>query len=614
VSVRTEPSADWRPVIARWVAAVLAGVGLLWVLAALAYYEIFGMFAAYDDEGYMMLTVKHFLAGHPLYEEVRTLYGPAYYFYKWLIHEVVGLPLSHDVVRLTTLAFRLLTGVTAAAAAFGLSRSVSLAAATQILVTHHLALSQNEPGHPQELCALVTMLLVAIPCVAASRRRAWMPVVLGILIAVLTMTKVNLGAFAGLAVWMAFLSLMRLTPASAVLRIVSAATLVALLWALMWSLLAAPETQRFAMTETLAVVAVSTIALTRGRAGASLGDLAALVGAAAVGAALMVVALVAWGTYPAAVLDNLVLMPARMPALFVANQAYIFPPSIVATLSALASAALAVWVRTTEGSRLTTHVVGLGKLAFGVAALTASLRLDFPMLFTWLTPFLWLVLIAPAGVQEDDGRQLARLVLGWLATLAPLQAFPVAGSQMAIGTLLYVVVGAVCVADAIGWLGSLSGRGVRRALNVAAAAIALLLAGNAMWKLHLARLRYAGLVAVDLPGTARLRLPTNHVSLLRTLTDALRERADTFLCDTGFNSLYFWTGKEPPTLDVIGNQIRFSSDERQAAMMAALLAHQRPMVVRFTGSMQRYPPFEARLQQLFTPLTKIGDYELLVPR
>ena len=42
------------------------------------------------------------------------------------------------------------------------------------------------------------------------------------------------------------------------------------------------------------------------------------------------------------------------------------------------------------------------------------------------------------------------------------------------------------------------------------------------------------------------------VATYRWLTTNLRFHADTFLCTTGFNSLYFWTGQEPPAPIMIG--------------------------------------------------------------
>jgi len=161
----------------------------------------------------------------------------------------------------------------------------------------------------------------------------------------------------------------------------------------------------------------------------------------------------------------------------------------------------------------------------------------------------------------------------------------------------------------------------RPGLRAAVTGIALLVVASlSVWQLRLAQQGYAELVPLDLPGAMRLRLPLATVQTLQTLTHTLRERSDTFLCVPGLGSLYFWTGEEPPTLDVIGHEIRLFSDERQAAMLNALLEHRSPIIVRSLGLAPPYPPFEARLTERFKPLTTIGSYAtigtygLFVPR
>jgi len=55
--------------------ALLAGLG-----AAVAYLQEFSVIGPFsDDQGYMMLSVRHLLDGHRLYDDVRVFYGPLYY-------------------------------------------------------------------------------------------------------------------------------------------------------------------------------------------------------------------------------------------------------------------------------------------------------------------------------------------------------------------------------------------------------------------------------------------------------------------------------------------------------------------------------------------------------
>jgi hypothetical protein len=146
-----------------------------------------------------MLSVRHVLDGHRLYDEVRVAYGPSYYLEKWLVHGALDVPLTHAAVRSTTAASRLTTAMLAAVTPAGLTRNLPLGALTFLLVHHSPRRLLDEPGHPQELGVLLAM---ALPlCGVAARRRPALSLFgLGCLVAALFMVKINLGAFGGMAV------------------------------------------------------------------------------------------------------------------------------------------------------------------------------------------------------------------------------------------------------------------------------------------------------------------------------------------------------------------------------------------------------------------------------
>src|SRR5215813_3574573 len=135
-----------------WTIGGALALGAVAVLAAAgAYYEIFTIFTSYDDEGVMMLSVRHVLDGHRLYDEVHVGYGPFYFLIKSIIHGWFGVPLTHDAVRLTATAFRLLAAGLAAGVVFGTTRHIAFSGLGFLLVTAHLQIIRNAPGHPQEL-------------------------------------------------------------------------------------------------------------------------------------------------------------------------------------------------------------------------------------------------------------------------------------------------------------------------------------------------------------------------------------------------------------------------------------------------------------------------------
>ena len=58
---------------------VLAGVVLAAALAIAGYWLLFTTFMVYDDEGYVLLSLKNFAAHGALYDKVYTQYGPFFY-------------------------------------------------------------------------------------------------------------------------------------------------------------------------------------------------------------------------------------------------------------------------------------------------------------------------------------------------------------------------------------------------------------------------------------------------------------------------------------------------------------------------------------------------------
>ena len=76
----------------------------------------FTSLAFYDDESYVMMTIRTFGDGHRLYGDTYTQYGPAFYAISTVIHDWVGVPLTHDAGRLKTVFYwasiSVLTGLT----------------------------------------------------------------------------------------------------------------------------------------------------------------------------------------------------------------------------------------------------------------------------------------------------------------------------------------------------------------------------------------------------------------------------------------------------------------------------------------------------------------------
>src|SRR6187455_434715 len=121
----------------RW-PLLLTTVAALLISVAYTFYFVFSQSMSLD-EGYLMITVQGFNSGHALYDDVFTQYGPFYYFYEWLLHAVLRIPLTHDATRLLCTFHWMAAAGLFGAAAWRITRSTlaGLFVAMQSLV--HLA-------------------------------------------------------------------------------------------------------------------------------------------------------------------------------------------------------------------------------------------------------------------------------------------------------------------------------------------------------------------------------------------------------------------------------------------------------------------------------------------
>ncbi|TMA76925.1 MAG: hypothetical protein E6J72_16525, partial [Deltaproteobacteria bacterium] len=85
----------WRGALA--VAIATAGT------AVLGYFSIFSIFIPWDDEGYMLVSLRAYTAGGVLYRDVFTQYGPFYYELVGNVLRTIGHPVTMDDGRLFTL-------------------------------------------------------------------------------------------------------------------------------------------------------------------------------------------------------------------------------------------------------------------------------------------------------------------------------------------------------------------------------------------------------------------------------------------------------------------------------------------------------------------------------
>ena len=500
------------------------------------------------DEGYVMITVQGFNGGHALYDSVFTQYGPFYYFYKWLLHTVVAIPLTHDATRLLCVAHWLIASVILGAAAWRMTRSKMAALFVATLSVAHLSTIANEPGHPQEL----VVMLLALGTLAATNVRRWTFETLAVVAAALAFTKINVGAFFAFALFLA----MRCHAADRFARGGWNWLLVALSAALPWLLvrqhLSVESWRDFSLVVTSATVAALVIARRERDVATSIAARSFPIAAAAflLFSVVVISITLLTGTTWKGLLDGLILTPIKMPR-FALLLIDLPRPALISAFASLAVVAFVL--RRRHEPRVTTAVAVLK----GAFAITGALILfgSAKNQLGYLLPWVWLIAV-PGQNEMNRQAQFPRTFLCLAAAWQSLQAYPIAGTQVTLATFLFVLGYGVCLADALRALARLPQLNAilvrltpsTRTLGHAFAGAALLfLFANAWCKLPQVRREYASLLPLNLPGSRLVRMNEEVTTMNQQLAQYLGSECDTFVSYPGINSLYFWSGKTPPT-------------------------------------------------------------------
>ena len=390
-----------------------------------------------------------------------------------------GTPATHDTVRMSSLVPWLLTALVCAWIVLRLTRSLLIASATHIFTFLALSFFPAEPGHPEDLCVLLTVCLIASGLWATDPRWSWLPMIcLGVLTAALLLIKVNIGVFMILAVALAVLWHSPRTIFSQYLFVGVAVACAILPFVLMKAHLAEPVAERYCLTVTVSTICLLLVLLRSPRimclssrdfwiAGASL---------TFVVLAVLFVLTVGQGISPHSILNSLVLVNLRVSV----NQGLCYLPVTLRRLwipwivTGLGVAAFFVrnGIQVESVARRVSYLkLILGPFsAAGVGPFSAagvlfqqlpSTYQHLPLMFQQLplifqqslpsiVPFSWLILYAPT--QETRSSQaFPRTLLCSIAVLQILYAYPIAGSQVGFVQVPLIIVAMVCLGDFLLW-------------------------------------------------------------------------------------------------------------------------------------------------------------------
>lgn len=562
--VRLRP---WSVLVAFAVTVAFAG----WF----AYPISFSVLAPHDDEGYMLIALKGFRDGLPLYDDVYGQYGPAFFVILSALFTLFGLPVSHDAARFVTLGLWITSSVLCGAVAYRFSRSLTLGCAVVLLVFWRLLGFVGQPLHPG--CVLVVLLaaMVATAVYILPRLPRIGLLVIGAAAATATLVKINVGGFAILSVIFAWSVAVRPFPGRRLVRLAATGLLVATPFALMAPDLGETWAQRYALLVALAAVALGLAPLPPGhRAPRELAWI--VVGALGAGVAF-VAAVLLRGTTPGSLLDAVFVQPLGQRLVFMVPHhvpAWTAPLAVLSIAGALASRSAAG----RGGESAWSSVTSVLRVAAGLALLTTpvGLVLSPQSLGFALLPLAWIAACPPDSGQATD-LAFARVLLAALAVLQALHAYPVSGAQVDWASFLLIPAGALCLSDGLRQMTDRAHaatpmtcavtRGIAVALPailLGAIVLRLVNVGASFWT------SYQATPPLGLPGAARVHPDRKQAEALRWLAAQLHGSCYAFVSLPGINSLYLLAEMAPPTALNTNSWMYLLDANTQARIVARL--------------------------------------------
>lgn len=400
------------------------------------------VFMTWDDEGYILLSIKHYMAGGHLYTQVFTQYGPVFYFLESFLFHLFHQPLTHDGGRRITLILWIAASLAGGWFLYRMSRSLLLASATGLAVMAFCArFMVNEPNHPQHLILLLLMLA----CCASLAEGPLAFFLLAAIGAALLLIKINVGIFFFAALFATVVCLLR---PGALQKIAGAAFFAYFLLAPI--ALTHRDLKTWALQYcTLAVLAgiftFSTALFTSHNSIALRPTLLAIVAGAALVTLAVLLGTTLQGMGLHTLLEGVLLSPLKQPQLFTIPWKIPLLAVLVPALLLLVIVALYAKQRARDGDLRWISLVR-GALGFLAIILTFLRQTHF---FPLVMPLLPLTLLPDGDREWSLSDWIPRLFIALLPACELLQTYPVAGTQVVISDLTLIPCAFLCIHDAV---------------------------------------------------------------------------------------------------------------------------------------------------------------------
>jgi hypothetical protein len=561
-----------------------------------AYFTLFSQFAYYDDEGTLLIGLNAFAHGEALYRDIYAAYGPFFFDVFGGFFALTGWAVTNDASRLIVGVVWIASSVVFGLAVQRLTGMLLLGIAGMVVSFSALGVFAAEPMHPQVMIGPLLAAITLLTAIGPTRKVAWAGAATGALLGGLVLTKVNVGGYAVIAAVAAAVLTWETLYRRRWLRGLTVLGLLALAVVVMLPTLREEWVRELAALEVLAFGAVAIAAHTarpaRGERDTTLGRwlLATLAGAVAAIVAILVL-LVLTGPTPSEAYDGIIEQGLKLRDVFMVE---LTAPAAAIDwgIASVVAAGLGVWLR---GDRADSSLwpgvlrVVAGVVIWFTVAGSAPLSIGPPGNFIALPMVLaWVAAFAPAGTIEAPYRRFVRVFLPLLAIGQTLQAYPVAGSQVHLASVAFVAVGALCIGDGLRQLRAWSAASGWQAPRFEAVSTAAAIAIAAILFFHgVLNPAASGLIAyrerpaLPFPGAHLLHLAPPQNEEYVALVDLLhRHRCTAFIGFPNVDSLYLFSGIEPPKPNPPGAWPIVLPLDQQQRVVDQLRASPRPCAIR----------------------------------
>ena len=609
----------------RWLTTLVVSVAGAF-LAVCAARLMFGVFMLYDDEGYVLLSLRNFVEKGGLYRDIFSQYGPFPFVFHWLL-TLLGFPLTHAGGRFIALAVWVLVAFAFAGMVARASRSVAAALGALTCTFACLYAMTSEPSHPGGI--IVTLVAIAATggwaLLTKGRLHAWAALA-GAVTGALVLTKVNVGAFAAFAAaaWIGLHLRDDAWRRPAIMLLLAGC--VALPLGLMRDLLAEPRILSFAREWAISAVAMILVLARNAERNACPALFARLVAASLVMAGIVIAVPLMRGSDSVDLWEGIVAGPLRN------SVRYYLPPDGwwgmgLAAAASLGVAVVAALAPARWRERVDTGISVLRIATAAAVATTFALQpvfLGASSVFSFILPCLWLFAWPLAGSESHKVSANAWILLLLLGQT--LHAYPVAGSQVAWGCVLLVPAVAIGAAEAAAWISRTHaakwGPSVRSASRFAAVSTTIMISAAAAWPVAADALKRQGRPLVDLPGSGPLRQRAETASLLQVVTMNAVAHADILFSAPGMFSFNLWSGVPTPTGDNVTHWFSLLNQSQQEKIIQKLEGNRRSAVILHTGHLSflkecgfiPHGPLIDFIAKEFVPAFRAGELEFHVRR